>query len=98
MEVKIVSKKQNPLFQRSEVIASITGFNATPSRKEVALLLCTELKCQADALVLREIHQPFGSKTATINAFVYNSAETAKKTERGYLFQRGNPKAAAVPA
>ena len=54
MEVKIISKKQNQLFGRSEVVASITGFNATPSRKEVVPLLCTELKCAAEALILRK--------------------------------------------
>ncbi len=98
MDVKIISKKQNHLFERTEVVASITGFKSTPSRQEVAPLLCSELKCAAEALVLREIHQPFGSKAVKVNAFVYSSPEVAKKAEREYIFQRGKPKAAAVPA
>ncbi len=99
MEVKIISKKQNPLFERSEVVASITGFNATPSRKEVAPLLCSELKCSEDSLVLKEIHQPFGSKQVNVIAFAYSSPEAAKKSELDYIFQRGKPKqAVAAPA
>ncbi len=98
MEVKIISKKQNPLFERSEITASISGFQATPSRKDVAPLLSSELKCAEDCVVLKEIHQPFGSKQVKVSAFVYNSAEVAKKSERDYIFQRGKPKPAAAPA
>lgn len=97
MEVKIISKKQNPLFERSEVVVSITGFEATPSRKDVAPLLCAELKCAEGCVVLKEIHQPFGSKQVKVNAFVYNSLDAAKKAEREYIFQRGKLKAATAP-
>ena len=95
MELKIISKKNNPLFGRSEVSAAVSGFSATPSRKEVSELLCSELKCVVDSLVISEIHQPFGSKTVNVQCKVYESPEKAKATESGYLFQRGQPKPAA---
>lgn len=95
MELKIVSKKHNPLFGRSEVTVQMTGFTATPSRKEVSELLCGELKCDAAALVLTEIHQPFGSKSVKVHCRVYDSAEKAKAIEYNYIFQRGQPKPAA---
>ncbi|MFH1247191.1 MAG: hypothetical protein V1644_02310 [Candidatus Micrarchaeota archaeon] len=99
MDVKIVSKKQNALFERTEVVAAISGFEATPSRKDVAPLLCQELKCQQEALVVKEILQPFGSKTVKVHAFVYSTPEVAKKSEHAYFFQRGVAKTAAeVPA
>jgi ribosomal protein S24E len=93
MEVKILSKKNNALFNRIELVAEVTGFNATPSRKEVSELLCTALKCEANRLVIREVHQPFGSKKVTVTASVYDSIEKAKEFEREYIFKRGVPKA-----
>ena len=98
MEVKIVSKKNNASFGRSEVVCEVTGFNATPSRKETSELLCSELKCDVGQLVISEIHQPFGLKKVTIRASVYDSSEKAKAVERDYIFKRGLPKAAPAAA
>ncbi|MFH0713828.1 MAG: hypothetical protein V1722_04305 [Candidatus Micrarchaeota archaeon] len=98
MEVKINSKTENKLFDRIEVNATLSKYTSTPSRKEVEQALCNELKCPVGALVINEILQPFGTKTATVNARVYVSPEQAGKMEPKYKFQRGKPKEKPVEA
>ena len=98
MQLKIVSKTQNSSFNRTEVIASASGFTSTPSRREVLEALVGELKCESGALVIEQITQPFGSKTVEVKARVYSTAEQATKTEPKYKFERGMPKAVAKPA
>ena len=94
MDLKILSRTQNALFDRVEVTASLSGYDATPSRVDVEKLLCAELKCEPGALVIEEIHQPFGKKLVSIAVRVYPSAETAKKAEPAFKFQRGKAKEA----
>lgn len=96
MELKVASKKQNQLFNRTEVVVLITDYASTPSRKETEALLLAEFKCASDCLVINEIHQPFGTKQVKVNAFIYDSAEKAKAMERPYKFKRGKP--APAPA
>ncbi len=98
MDLKIVSKKQNNLLNRIEVVASISGFSSTPSRKDVGEAMCSELKCSPDCLVIREVHQPFGSKTVKVKANVYDSLELAKKREPEFIFNRGKVKAQVQPS
>ncbi len=95
MNVNVVSKTQNTVFNRTEVNATVSDYTSTPSRIEVESALCKELKCEANALVIDQIDQPFGSKTSKIRAKLYSSPEEAKKFEPGYKFQRGKPKAQA---
>lgn len=102
VQVKIDSKKKNSLFNRTEVNLTISEFEATPSRQDVAVALCKELDCKADALVIKKIHQPFGSKSVAVEALVYDSLEAVKQFERSYLRARGkakgNAEAKAEPA
>ncbi len=91
MELKIVSKTHNAAFNRTEIIASISGYSSTPSRKEVVGALCSELKCDEGCLVINNIRQPFGAKTATVQANVYASPAEAKKIEPAFKFKRGMP-------
>ncbi len=93
MDFKIDSKKENPAFDRLEVSASISGFQTTPSRKEVTDLLCAELKCAPDVVVVQKVHQRFGTRQAFVSANMYKSAQAAAKTEPGYLFKRSAEKA-----
>ncbi len=98
MKLKILSKKNNSLFNRTEVTASATEFKSTPSRKELLEAMSTELKCDAGALVLEQIHQPFGSKSVTITAKVYDSPDAAAKAEPKFKFERGQAKAQPKPS
>ncbi len=91
MELKIISKKQVLLFNRTEVVAEVSEFAATPSKKEVIALLCKELKCKEEVVVIQEIHQPFGVKKAKVTANIYSSVEDVEKNALKHLLKRMRP-------
>ena len=96
MEVKINSKKPNPMFNRVQVEATLMGLESTPSRLEVLQVLCKELGCTTELLSIVKIHQPFGSKSVEVEARVYDSTEAAKQFERGHLAKRSVAKTPAA--
>ncbi|NYZ74926.1 30S ribosomal protein S24e [Candidatus Micrarchaeota archaeon] len=82
MEVEVIESKENPLLQRREITAKITGFAATPSLKEVADALCKALPAKADVLSVAKIEHKTGRTTAVVTAKIYASPEAKKGAER----------------
>ena len=94
--VEIIEKKENPLYSRTDVVASAHVEGATPSRQNVAAELAKALGAKADCVVIRTIAQEFGSKSARITASAYTSKDKLEKYEENkYLVDRGKKKAEA---
>ncbi|VVB68037.1 30S ribosomal protein S24e [Candidatus Norongarragalina meridionalis] len=92
--VEIIGKKENPLYSRTDVVASAHVEGATPSRQNVASELAKTLGAKPDCVVIRSITQEFGSKSARIEASAYTSKEMLEKYEANkYLSERGKKKA-----
>ena len=80
MELKIIDKKDNPLFNRKEIEASISA-EVTPDKQAVRKLISEKLSAIPEAIKLKGIHGKFGSKNFTIRANVYDSIEDKEKIE-----------------
>ncbi|MFH0835236.1 MAG: hypothetical protein V1881_02745 [Candidatus Micrarchaeota archaeon] len=92
--VEITEKKENPLYSRTDIVASAHVEGATPSRQHVAAEIAKALGAKQDCIVIREIVQEFGSKSARIEASAYSSKEKLEQYEaRKYLAERGKKKA-----
>jgi ribosomal protein S24E len=87
MELKKVSEKENPLFDRKEVVFTASA-SPTPSRDKVAEAVSVACKCAKDHVVVDKVGQKFGTKVVEIHAKVYKSAEAAAKVEQKYKFAR----------
>jgi len=94
MKLEIISKKENALLERTEVLARVHGYEATPKRDAIAEELAKELKCPKEALYLLKVTQPFGGKAASVTAQVYKTAEALTKTIHKKRLLRGKPKEA----
>ena len=81
--LEILEKEKNELLDREEITAIVRS-TVTPSKDQVKKLLASELKSDADLIVLRNIYSKFGEQEFKINAYVYTNKETLErlKTER----------------
>jgi len=79
--MKIIEKKENPLLSRTEVSAEAVFEKATPSKADIKKQIASELKADENLVVVKNIYTDYGSPSAKITAFVYNSKEAMEKTE-----------------
>jgi ribosomal protein S24E len=90
MNLKIVSKEQNPLMKRRELTFSIehaqTG--GTPSRVEVRKQLASLLKTKVDLIYVKHLETKTGSMDAIGEANAYETVEQAKLVEPEHLITR----------
>lgn len=93
MEVKITSKKENPLLKRKEVSFKIEqGLQMkTPLRLEVKKALAVELKVSDDLVFVKKMRTLTGTHTTIGVANVYESIEQAKCIEPEYILKRNSP-------
>lgn len=95
MELKILSKKENPLLFRTEVEGEVVFSGATPSYAELKKALSSQVKAGEDAIAVRHIYTAFGKPTARFAAMVYKDAETLKKIEPKVKEKKAKPGQAA---
>jgi ribosomal protein S24E len=90
MKLKIVSKEQNPLMKRREVIFSVehdqTG--GTPTRVEVRKQLAALLKTDLDLVYVKQLETKTGTMVALGEANAYDSVEQAKLVEPEHIIAR----------
>jgi small subunit ribosomal protein S24e len=90
MNLKIVSKEQNPLMKRREVTFSVehaqTG--GTPTRVEVRKQLATLLKTDLDLVYVKQLETKTGTMVAIGEANAYDSVEQAKLMEPKHIIAR----------
>ncbi|ENO11846.1 ribosomal protein S24E [Thermoplasmatales archaeon SCGC AB-539-C06] len=81
MGIKIIEKKENPLLARTKILAEISFEKATPSNDEVKKQIASEVKADENLVVVKNIYTQYGSTSAKVTAFVYNSKEDLEKIE-----------------
>jgi ribosomal protein S24E len=100
MELKILEEKNNQLFNRKEVKASVNA-EVAPSRAEIEKLLSEKYSAKEGAIKIKGIRGRFGSNIFNIEANIYASKEDRDRTEP--LFKKkekeaAKPKAPEQPA
>jgi small subunit ribosomal protein S24e len=95
MDVKIISKTEKPLLERTELIGEI-GFEAvTPSRVDVRKKMATALNVSEDLIVVTKITPMFGERKAKLAVNLYKKKECLQKCESPVAKERNFPTGAA---
>jgi len=81
MELSITQQKENPLLSRTEVLGKLTFEQSTPSNSEVQKSLASKLKVNEQLIVIKKIGTTFGSRTASLNVFVYKDETSLNRIE-----------------
>jgi small subunit ribosomal protein S24e len=89
MDVEIVSKKDNPLLERTDVSFRITHpKEKTPQRSAVRDRLAAELGGKKEGIIITRMRSRFGRSVTEGTAKAYKSADAAKNTEVPHLLKR----------
>jgi small subunit ribosomal protein S24e len=92
-DLKITGDRRNELLKRRELSFTLGYTQSTPSRSEVMGKLCAILNLDEKKVVLDAVKTRFGERKMIGSARVYDDEAMLRKTERGYLMERGRPKA-----
>ncbi len=87
MELTVKSEKDNPLFDRKEVVVQLDKVGVTPSRKDVLESLAKKFG-HKESIVIDKITHHFGRKNVQVSAKIYSKPETMKQTEPAYKLAR----------
>ncbi len=79
-EFKLIAKKENPLFNRKEIIFEISS-DITPSRAEIGKFVLEKFSARPETVKIKKISGKFGSKTFNVDVLIYGSEEDKNKTE-----------------
>lgn len=90
MKLKIISKEQNPLIKRMEVIFRIEHDKAggTPTRVEIREQLASQLKTKLELVYVKQIETKTGTTVAVGEANAYESVEQAELVEPKHILAR----------
>jgi len=89
MEIKIESKKNNPLFNRTEVHFTISHEGeGTPNREIIRNELADKLNTKKENIIVNNISSSFGSTETVGYAKVYTSLKQSKGSERKHFLLR----------
>lgn len=81
MDLKILSKKEEPLLSRTKVEAEVSFDKTTPSKSEVKKALVEELGKEEKLIVVNKIYTVYGIKKAKNLAYAYENEEIMKAIE-----------------
>jgi len=89
MEIKIESKKNNPVLNRTEVHFTVKheGQN-TPNKDIIRTELADILNAKKENIIINNINSSFGTAESTGYAKVYTSLKQIKNTERKHFLKR----------
>ncbi len=91
MDVNIIEQKENPLLDRTEVLAElIFEKESTPSRDAITSRVSALLNSDQKRTILKEIQTKFGETKAIAKLRVYKSEEIARRVEPDYVLKRNN--------
>ena len=89
MEIKIDSKRNNPLLNRTEIYFTIKHEGeGTPSRELVRSELAEKLNAKKENVVINVISPGFGSQESTGYAKIYSSVQKTKDLEKEHILKR----------
>ena len=93
MDIKIISKKENPLLKRKEVQFKVEqGLKGkTPARLDVKRSLAGELQVSDQLVFIKRMKTMTGTSTAVGDANAYETLEQAKRIEPDYIIKRNSP-------
>jgi small subunit ribosomal protein S24e len=92
MEVKIDSKKENPLFKRKEVQFTVLHTQGkTPARLDIKRSLASELQVSDKLVFIKRINTMTGTSIAVGEANAYETEAQAKLIEPAYIMKRNSP-------
>ena len=94
LKLKIVSRKQNPLLKREEVIFEVdhSEEGETTSRSEIRRKLADILKAKVELIFVEKAETKTGTMTAKGEANAYETVDQAKLIEREHIIQRNELK------
>jgi len=81
MELKIISKKEEPLLSRTKVESEIVFDKATPPISEIKNKLASLLGKDEKLLVVKGVYTLYGLKKAKNLSYAYENEESLKKIE-----------------
>lgn len=88
MDIKILSDKENKVFQMREISALINSESATPSKEEIKKEVCKKLNLHPDTTIVVSVEQKYGVMQSTCILHSYKDAELLKKFEPAHLVKR----------
>jgi small subunit ribosomal protein S24e len=92
MEIKIDSKKDNPLFKRKEIKFTVVHVQGkTPGRLEIKRSVASELQVSDKLVFIKKMQTLTGTSTTVGQANAYESEAQAKLTEPDYIIKRNSP-------
>lgn len=91
MEIEIVSRKENMVIGRTEVVFKAVHLNEkTPKRSEIKEKLAELLGVSKGNVVIDNMKPEFGRPESSGYAKVYKNIEDGKGLERDYILMRNN--------
>ncbi|MFB3889070.1 MAG: 30S ribosomal protein S24e [Candidatus Bathyarchaeia archaeon] len=93
MELKILSKKENPLLKRKEIQFKVEHGpkGKTPGRLEIKRSIASELQVSEQLVFVKRMKTMTGTNTAVGEANAYQTLEQAKFIEPDYIVKRNIP-------
>ena len=80
MKTEIINEKNNPLFNRKEIILEVES-EITPSHVEAEKIVSEKFKAPSETFKIKKIQGKFGSKIFQISANIYSSKEEKNNIE-----------------
>jgi small subunit ribosomal protein S24e len=89
MEIEINEKKNNPLFNRTEVYFTITHEGeGTPNREIIRSEIAEKLNVKKENIIIDNISSSFGIQQSRGYAKVYANQKKAETLEKKYILKR----------
>ena len=92
MNVKLIKKRDEPLFSRTYLDAEIDFGTATPSRNDVKQSIASASSSTPNLVAVHRIEQKFVNKKARVKAYVYKDENSLKEIEISAILERGTKK------
>lgn len=92
MELKILSKKENPLLKRKEVQFTVLHSQVkTPGRLDIKRSLASEMQVSDKLIFIKKMKTLTGTNTTVGEATAYETELQGKLIEPSYIIKRNNP-------
>jgi len=75
MELKILTKKENPLLKREEIEIIVEESGATPNRKAILAETAKLLGSSEDLIIVDKISNSRGKTQSSVKLFLYKKTE-----------------------
>lgn len=88
MNIHVISEVENKLFDRKEIVCSVTLDDRTLSKDEAKKELCKKMNLNPDSTIITRIDQSFGVKHCTLHAHTYTKSSDIEKFEKKHILAR----------